>query len=155
MSPCCCQGPSTPAPPQTSVVTNSPKFLRNTRIPNILFGRWKFNIWTSNNKHSVPTINYLIRIVQIICETLPQTGARTRCWGSAAYPCGNSWAPQQTPPDVWWTGWIIGKNKFHIHQCQAQIEIWRSPDIPLTFTWTSPDHLTIIWPSPDPYKTIN
>ena len=44
--------------------------------------------------------------------------------------------------------------KFHVHQCQAQIEIWRSPDIPLTFIWTSPDLLTIIWPSPDPYKTL-
>ena len=31
---------------------------------------------------------------------------------------------------------------------------WHSPDIPLTLTWTSPDHLTIIWPSPDPYKTL-
>ena len=24
-------------------------------------------------------------------------------------------------------------HKFHVHQCQAQIEIQRSPDIPLTF----------------------
>ena len=34
-------------------------------------------------------------------------------------------------------------NKFHVHQCQAQIEIWHSPD-----------HLTIIWPSPDPHQTL-
>ena len=27
-------------------------------------------------------------------------------------------------------------------------------EIPLTFTWTSPDHVTIIWPSSDPYKTL-
>ena len=27
--------------------------------------------------------------------------------------------------------------KFHVHQCQAQIEIWRLPDIPLKFTWAS------------------
>ena len=88
-------------------------------------------------------------------------------------------------PDTvrWWTGreietfcnflaikiliYRIGtrEDKFHVHQCQAQIEIWRSPDIHLIFTWhspdihltltwTSPDHLTIIWPSPDPYKTL-
>ena len=43
------------------------------------------------------------------------------------------------------------QNKFHVHQCQAQIEIWRSPDIHLALTWASPDHLTIIWPSIDPY----
>ena len=46
-------------------------------------------------------------------------------------------------------------NKFHVHQCQAQIEIWCSPDIHLTLTWTSPDHwimdhhLTFPWPLPD------
>ena len=39
-------------------------------------------------------------------------------------------------------------NKFHIQQSQAQIEIH------LTFTWCSLDHLTIIWPSPDPHKTL-
>ena len=44
--------------------------------------------------------------------------------------------------------------KFHVQQCQAQIEIWRSPDVHLTFIWTSPDLLTIICPSPDPYKTL-
>ena len=38
-------------------------------------------------------------------------------------------------------------NKFHVHQSQAQIEIH------LTFTLHSPDHLTIIWPSPDPHQT--
>ena len=27
--------------------------------------------------------------------------------------------------------------------------LWHSPDIYLTFTWHLPDHLTIIWPSPD------
>ena len=36
-------------------------------------------------------------------------------------------------------------NMFNVHQCQAQIEICRSPDIHLMFTWPSPDHhLTII-----------
>ena len=49
---------------------------------------------------------------------------------------------------------LIINHKFYVHQCQAQIEIWRVPDIPLTFTWASPDHLTIIWPSPDPYKIL-
>ena len=49
---------------------------------------------------------------------------------------------------------VLELDKFHVHQCQAQIEIWRSPDIHLTLTWTSSDHLTIIWPSPDPYKTL-
>ena len=44
--------------------------------------------------------------------------------------------------------------KFHVHQCQAQIEILRSPDIQLTFVGTSPDLLIIILPSPDPYKTL-
>ena len=69
------------------------------------------------------------------------------------------------------------KHKFHIHQCQPQIEIWHFPDVHLkftwppdhhltfpwplpdtfhsmTFTWRSPDHLTIIWPSPVPYLTL-
>ena len=42
-------------------------------------------------------------------------------------------------------------NKFHVHQSQAQIEIWHSPYIPLTFTWTSPDyHLTFPFPLQDP-----
>ena len=59
---------------------------------------------------------------------------------------------------------ISKQNKFHIHQCQAQIEIWHSPDVHLTFTWRSPDvhltftwppdHLIIIWPSPDPHQTL-
>ena len=49
--------------------------------------------------------------------------------------------------------------KFHVQQSQAQIEIywrftWRLPDIHLTFTWHSPDHLTILWPSPDPHQTF-
>ena len=39
-------------------------------------------------------------------------------------------------------------NKFHVQQSQAQI------DIHLTFTWRSPDHLTIIWPSSDPHQTL-
>ena len=59
--------------------------------------------------------------------------------------------------------WCCSKfYKFHVYQCQAQIEIWRAPDIPLTLTWHSPDthlnlnwppepQLTIIWPSPDAY----
>ena len=44
-------------------------------------------------------------------------------------------------------GWRLGvkMNKFHIHQCQAQIEIWCSPDVHLT-TWPSSD--------PDPYQTL-
>ena len=39
------------------------------------------------------------------------------------------------------------ENKFHVQQSQAQI------DIHLMFTWP-PDHLTIIWPSPDPHQTL-
>ena len=49
--------------------------------------------------------------------------------------------------------YIVRHDKFHVDQCQAQIEIWRSPDIHLTLTWTSPDHLTIIWP-PDHHLTF-
>ena len=55
-------------------------------------------------------------------------------------------------------------HKFHVHQSQAQIEIWHTPDIHLMFTWRSPDPLTITWPpdhhltfpwsSPDPYLTL-
>ena len=33
---------------------------------------------------------------------------------------------------------ILRLNKFHVHQCQAQIEIWHSPDIHLTQTLTRP-----------------
>ena len=40
---------------------------------------------------------------------------------------------------------IFNNNKFHVYQCQAQIEIWCSPDV----------HLTTIWPSPDPQQTLN
>ena len=41
-----------------------------------------------------------------------------------------------------------------IHQCQAQIENWHSPDLHLTFTWP-PDHNQIFpWPSPDPDLTL-
>ena len=58
----------------------------------------------------------------------------------------------------------INLDKFHVHQCQAQIEIWRSPVIHLTFTWHLPDthlnltwppdhHLTFPWPLRDPYLT--
>ena len=48
----------------------------------------------------------------------------------------------------------INDDKFHVHQCQAQIEIWRSPDIHLTFTWHSPDtHLNLTWP-PDHHLTF-
>ena len=36
----------------------------------------------------------------------PRTEARTRYWGSAACPCGNSWAPRQTRPGVWRMGWM-------------------------------------------------
>ena len=43
---------------------------------------------------------------------------------------------------------FLNVNKFHVHQSQAQIEIH------LMFTKRSPDHLTIIWPSPDPHKTL-
>ena len=67
-------------------------------------------------------------------------------------------APRCTLDTDWYTDKTVKQmlklNKFHVHQCQAQIEIWRSPDIHLTLTWTSPDHLSIIWPSPDPYKTL-
>ena len=35
------------------------------------------------------------------------------------------------------TKFCLRTNKFYVHQCQAQIEIWRSPDIHLTLTWTS------------------
>ena len=33
-------------------------------------------------------------------------------------------------------------NKFHVHQYQAQIEIWPSPGIHLPFTWPPDHHLT-------------
>ena len=55
-------------------------------------------------------------------------------------------------------------NNFHVHQYQAQIEIWPSPYFKLTFTWIhynltfpcpSPElHLTIISPSPVPNLTL-
>ena len=43
--------------------------------------------------------------------------------------------------------------KFHVHQCQAQIEIWCLPDIHLSLTWPPDYHLTFPWPLQDPYLT--
>ena len=40
-------------------------------------------------------------------------------------------------------------NKLHDHQCQAQIEIWPSPDFQLTFTWPPYHHLTFPRPLPN------
>ena len=70
-------------------------------------------------------------------------------------------------------------NKFHVHQCQAQKTYtwvpdhyltfpwplpslnkkiwnftWPSPKLHLTFTLPSPDHLTIVLYSPEPYLTL-
>ena len=48
----------------------------------------------------------------------------------------------------------INLDKFHVHQCQAQIEITLSSDIHLKLTWNSTDRQTIIWTSLDPYQTL-
>ena len=49
--------------------------------------------------------------------------------------------------EQWINEWItrgrsLSSNKFHVNQCQAQIEIWHSPDVQLTFTWPPDHHLT-------------
>ena len=64
------------------------------------------------------------------------------------------WPLRDNEIQMWWNtsmwGWLWWKgntsiskpaikfNKFHVHQCQAEIEIWHSPDAHLT-TWLSSD----------------
>ena len=107
-----------------------------------MIGTTKLIILDSNNREDLPQDWKLRNMKELVENPVSQVSTTSSVASSVASSVGSSVGAEfdHQMGDTDWNDEVkLETYKFHVHQCQAQIEIWRSSDLPLTLTRPLPN----------------